>query len=98
MIVAAKRRSKKARSPVIPQPFGWMDIQVGAIVLASIAPRPTEWFEVLVTGIEGETFTVRFCDWPAEPPFTRSREQLALMHPTREPLPPLEPLPPAEAA
>ena len=98
MTVAAKRRSKKARSPVVPQPSGWMDIQVGAIVLASIAPRPTEWFEVLVTGIEGETFTVRFCDWPAEPPFTRSREQLALMHPTREPLPPLEPLPPAEAA
>src|SRR5918994_1032769 len=52
MIVAAKRRSKKARSPVILQPSGWMDIQVGAIVLASIAPRPTEWFEVLVTGLK----------------------------------------------
>jgi hypothetical protein len=68
-----------------------MDIQVGSIVLASIAPRPTEWFEVVVTEIEGEEFTVRYCDWPDEPTFTRSRDQLALLHPTHKPHPPLEP-------
>jgi hypothetical protein len=68
------------------------------VAAPTLSPPQIEWFEVLVTSIEGETFTVRFCDWPAEPPFNRSREQLALMHPTREPLPPLEPLPPAEAA
>ncbi len=90
-IKAVKRRSKKARGPVVPQPAGWMDIQVGSVVLASIAPRPTEWFEVVVTEIEGEEFVLRFADWPDEPVFRRARDELALLHPTRKPLPPLEP-------
>ena len=44
-----------------------------------------------MTEIEGDEFVVRYCDWPDEPPLTRSREQIALLHPAREVLPPHEP-------
>ncbi len=98
-----KRRSRRIRGSVVSQPAGWHDIQVGYIVLASIAPRPTEWFEVVVVAAEGDEFTVRYADWPDEPVFRRSRDQLALLHPSRVPEPPLEPTkagasPTAEAA
>ncbi len=73
------------------EPAGWHDIQVGAIVLASAPPRHTEWFECLVIAAEGDEFTVQFCDWPDEPTFTRTRDQLALLNPTHKPHPPLEP-------
>ena len=43
-------------------------------------------------------FTLRYCDWPNEPPFVRRRVQIALMHPAREPEPPLEPDAPSKAA
>lgn len=82
-----------------PQPKDWTEIAIGTIVLASIAPRHTEWFECLVVGDDGhDTLTMRFCDWPQEAPFERHRNDLALMHPTRQVEPPVAPEQPAEAA
>ena len=72
-------------------PCGWADVQVGAIVLAALAAHYSEWFECIVIAVEdGDLYTLRYCDWPAEPPFTRRRGQLCLMHPAHTPEPPLE--------
>ena len=85
MSAKAKRRSRKVRDPVVPQPFGWEDIEVGAIVLAVAGPEYFQWYEAVVLAIEGESFELRYAEWPDEPTFTRSREQLALSHPTHVP-------------
>jgi hypothetical protein len=45
-----------------------------------------------VIAVEGEDlFTLRYCDWPKEPPFKRRRVEIGLMHPAYTPGPPLEP-------
>src|SRR3712207_2729317 len=75
MTAKAKRRSKKLRGPVVPQPCGWEDIKVGVIVLASAGARHFEWYEAVVLTIEGESFELRYAEWPDEPVFRRSREQ-----------------------
>ena len=76
----------------VKQPCGWADIRVGSIVLVAAPPRRTEWFECLVIAVEGEDlFTLRYCDWPKEPPFKRRRVEIGLMHPALTPEPPLEP-------
>jgi hypothetical protein len=86
-----KRRPKKLRASPVPQPHSWETIAVGAIVLASAGPRHFEWHEAVVLSVEGETFMLRYAEWPDEPVFTRSREQLALLHHSQRPPPPLEP-------
>ncbi|HEV7252006.1 MAG TPA: hypothetical protein VGN97_02750 [Mesorhizobium sp.] len=76
----------------VRQPSNWADIRVGAIVLASAAPRHMDWYECLVVDVVGEDFfTLRYCDWPKEPKFSRRRADIALMHPLRKPEPPLDP-------
>jgi hypothetical protein len=83
----------------VKQPCGWADIRVGSIVLGAAPPRWTEWYECLVLAVEGEDhFTLRYCDWPKEPPFKRRRVELGLMHPVYTPEPPLEPELPLKAA
>ena len=84
--------SKGKGTGPVKQPCGWADIQVGSIVLGAAPPRRTEWYECLVIAVEGEDlFTLRFCDWPKEPPFKRRRVEIGLMHPAYIPEPPLEP-------
>lgn len=96
---APSKLSKANGSGPGKQPCGWADIQVGAIVLAAAPPRHTEWYECVVIAIEGEDqFTLRYCDWPNEPPFVRRRVQLGLMHPAHTPEPPVEAEPPVKAA
>jgi hypothetical protein len=83
---------KGHRTGPVKQPCGWADVRVGSIVLGAAPPRRTEWFECLVTAVEGEDlFTLRYCDWPKEPPFKRRRVEIGLMHPAYTPEPPLEP-------
>lgn len=73
------------------QPTHWTDIRVGAIVLAAAAPKHCEWFECQVVGTDkADGFTLRYCDWPKEPTFVRQRHELSLMHPSREPEPPID--------
>lgn len=83
---------------VIKQPKNWSDIRVGTIVLATAPPRHLEWFECVVVAVDADQVTLRFCDWPDEPNFDRLVGDVALMHPKREPAPPVEPEKPAEAA
>jgi hypothetical protein len=90
--VAAAKLAKGNGPAPVKQPCGWADIQVGSIVLGAAPPRRTEWFECLVIAVEGEDlFTLRYCDWPKEPPFKRRRVEIGLMHPAYTPEPPLEP-------
>ena len=91
MTAKAKRQPRKAHRLLVPQPHDWTSVRVGCIVLASTPPRHTEWFECLVVEAEGEEVVLRFCDWPDEPVFRRSIDQLALLPPTHVLLPPLEP-------
>jgi hypothetical protein len=87
----AKGKGTPGPAPV-KQPCGWADVRVGSVVLGAAPPRRTEWFECLVIAVEGEDlFTLRYCDWPKEPPFKRRRVELGLMHPAYTPEPPLEP-------
>jgi hypothetical protein len=89
---AAAKPLKGSGTAPVKQPCGWADIQVGSIVLGAAPPRRTEWFECLVIAVEGEDlFTLRYCDWPKEPPFKRRRVEVGLMHPAYTPEPPLEP-------
>jgi hypothetical protein len=73
------------------QPSDWSAIAVGSIVLAAVAPKRFEWAECVVIAVEGDDLSLRYCDWPDEPTFVRRRTEVALMHPTYQPEPPLEP-------
>ena len=96
---ASKKPSKANGSRPVKQPCGWADIQVGAIVLAGSPPRYHDWYECVVIAVEGDDrYTLRYCDWPKEPPFVRRRVQIGLMHPAHQPEPPLEPEPSPKAA
>ena len=106
LLTGPAARGASAPTPAVPlktpkgigpvkQPCGWADIQVGSIVLGAAPPRRTEWYECLVIAVEGEDlFTLRYCDWPKEPPLKRRRVEIGLMHPAYTPEPPLEPEPP----
>jgi len=90
VLVTAVKPLKGTGTAPVKQPCGWADIQVGTIVLGAAPPRRTEWFECLVIAVEGEDlYTLRYCDWPKEPPFKRRRVEIGLMHPAYTPEPPL---------
>ena len=83
----------------VPQPSGWGDIQVGAIVLSAAVPGQMDWFECVVVGVEAEDhFALRYCDWPNEPTFVHHVSEIGLLHPSRTPEPPLAIDPSAAAA
>ena len=95
---SSKKPSHANGSGPAQQPCGWADIQAGAIVLAADPPH-VGWYEAVVLSVAGEDrFTLRWCDWPDDPPVVRRRVQIALMHPAHQPEPPLEPTLPLEAA
>ena len=95
---SSKKPSQASGSGPARQPCGWADIQVGAIVLAADPPY-LGWYEAVVLAVAGQDrCTLRWCDWPDDPPVVRCRVQLALMHPAYMPEPPLEPTLPLEAA
>ncbi|KMO38853.1 tudor domain-containing protein [Methylobacterium aquaticum] len=81
-----------ATVPLVKQPTGWGDLAVGTIVLAAFSAEHCEWYECVVLAVEGEDrFTLRFCDWPNQPAFTRRRTEIGLMHPAHVVEPPTEP-------
>jgi hypothetical protein len=83
----------------VPQPTGWHDIQVGSIVLSAAQPGVMDFFECLVLSAEGEDrYKLRYCDWPQEPTFTHHVIDIGLLHPSRQPEPPLEADQPSSAA
>ena len=78
------------RANVANQPTDWSTIAVGSIVLAASPPRYLDWFECVVIALEGDEVSLRYADWPDEPPFVRPRSELGLLHPTYQPEPPLD--------
>ena len=60
------------------RPKDWSDIQIGSLVLASEGDNEG-WWECAVTGIKEGEYSLRWIHYPAEPPFARRREQLALL-------------------
>lgn len=78
-------------TPAVPQPTGWHDIQVGSIVLSAAQPGQMDWFECLVLSVEAEhRYELRYCDWPQEPTFTHHVADIGLLHPSRQPEPPID--------
>ena len=69
-----------ASSPNGKAPYGWADISVGNLVLATEAPHQG-WWESVVLEAEAELFTLKWRDWPDLPRFVRRRWQLAILHP-----------------
>jgi len=67
-------------TPTIPEDFA--KIVVGSLVLCTDNPDQG-WFLALVVKVTDDgVFTLRWRDWVDYPPFTRKREQLALLHPS----------------
>jgi hypothetical protein len=64
--------------PTPNRPKDWSVIAVGDLVLA---PEKEGWWEAIVERVVGEMLTLKWRDWPDEPVFVKTREQVALMHP-----------------
>jgi hypothetical protein len=68
--------SSNAISPTLPK--DWDTLKVGDLVLATEGDQEG-WWEAVVKGIAGGNLSLRWRDWPDEPPFMRRPEQVALM-------------------
>jgi hypothetical protein len=73
----------KPTQPANARPKSWEEIGIGSLVLATIG-REDGWWESEVLGINGETFTLKWRDWPREPAFVRRRGDLALLPITQQ--------------
>jgi len=63
-------------------PDDWSKIVTGSLVLCTDSPDQG-WFLALVVKVTDDgVFTLRWRDWVDYPPFTRKREQIALLHPS----------------
>jgi len=65
--------------PTLPQ--DWSKIVVGSLVLCSDDPDQGWFLAVVVKVADDGLLTLRWRDWVDLPPFTRKREQIALLHP-----------------
>ena len=63
---------------VSPRPESWDEIGIGSVVLAT-AGAGDGWWESIVIGVNGETFTLKWRDYPRERTFVRRRTELALL-------------------
>lgn len=59
-------------------PRDWDALKIGDLVLATEGEQEG-WWEAVITGIAGEILALRWRDWPDESPFSRQRDQVALM-------------------
>ena len=64
------------------RPQGWDEIGVGSLVLATVGVEDG-WWEAVVLGVNGDSFTLKWRDFPREPTFVRRRTDLALLPTTR---------------
>ena len=60
------------------RPRDWSEIGGGSLVLAHDGEG---WFEALVILPLGDSFRLRWRDYPKEPPVVRRRDELALLYP-----------------
>jgi hypothetical protein len=54
-----------------------IDLKEGALVLAPAAPGEG-WWEAVIVKVKGDLLTLRWRDYPDDPPFARRRNQIAL--------------------
>jgi len=59
-------------------PVDWDEIGVGSVVLALEAPE-YGWWESIVIGVNGQSVSLKWRDYPREPVFVRPRAELALL-------------------
>ena len=62
----------------------WDALKVGDLVLAADLDRkgvPEGWFEAVITAVDGDTFLVRFRDYPQEGTAKRLQHHIALLYP-----------------
>jgi len=75
-----------AVAPPPPERARWDALRVGDLVLAAdLDPdgSPDGWFEAVISAIDGDTFQVRFRDYPEEGIATLGRRHIALIYPQR---------------
>lgn len=65
--------------PTLPQ--DWSKIVIGSLVLCSDDPDQGWFLAVVVKVADDGLLTLRWRDWVDLPPFTRKREQIALLNP-----------------
>src|SRR5215211_1969378 len=66
-------------APNAPQrPQDWDEIGIGSLVLAHEGPEDG-WWESIVIGVNGESLSLKWRDWPRYPVFVRRRTDLALL-------------------
>ena len=71
--------SSGGRAPNAPQrPLDWDEIGIGSVVLAHEGPEEG-WWESIVIGVNGESLSLKWRDWPRDPVFVRRRSDLALL-------------------
>ncbi|MEO3385257.1 hypothetical protein [Mesorhizobium sp. CAU 1741] len=77
---AVTRQAATPQRGSLPDDF--TKIKVGSLVLASLA-RDDGWWPAIVTEDKGDgMFVLQWQDWSDWEPFQRTREQLALLHPS----------------
>ena len=62
------------------RPDDWDVIGIGSVVLATSGVEDG-WWESIVIGVNGESFTLKWRDFPRDPVFVRPRTELALLPP-----------------
>jgi hypothetical protein len=75
--------SSAARRPA-PAAALWNDLAVDSLVLAADLDRqgtPDGWYEAAIIAVDGDTFLVRFRDYPEEGTIKRQRHHIALLYP-----------------
>jgi hypothetical protein len=60
--------------------LNWDEIDVGKLVLAHASPTDG-WWEAVVVERADDMLTLRWRDYPKDPPITRERTALALLNP-----------------
>jgi hypothetical protein len=62
------------------KPRGWDDIQIGNLVIA-YESADDGWWEAIVEAKSGDSFTLRYRDYPDLPTIVRTSAQIALLKP-----------------
>jgi hypothetical protein len=75
----AAEEEAAASNAIAPSlPHDWDTLKIGDLVLATEGEQEG-WWEAVITGIASDTLALRWRDWRDEPPFSRQRDQVALM-------------------